>query len=397
MSQSTSRRAHGSVKLGLGAFGLVAIILAVVFGGGTALHRLVTNDQSVAPLETQDAQRAVRFGPRRSGGGSTVGEALGGFANGANILSLDDATFNRELDAMQNTGATWIRFDFLWPTIEPQNGQFNWTLYDRVVPAVKARGMKILGELVFTPDWARGPSCTATDKCPPGDPAQYQEFAKAVVARYKGSVSNWEIWNEPNLAGFWATGPDPVAYTQLLKAAYPAIKSVDPNATVVSGGLAPAGTRDASKYPPLDFLKAMYAAGAQGSFDAFGMHPYTYPYTPDDPAPYNNYYQLGTYYDVMVANGDANKQVWATEAGAPTGTYVGSDRRAISEDQQALTAKRIYEIAAQRPWQGPVFWFCFRDYGPDPGDIEQNFGILHNDWTPKPAYAAYVTAMQLPA
>ena len=32
---------------------------------------------------------------------------------------------------------------------------------------------------------------------------------------------------------------------------------------------------------------------------------------------------LGMYYDVMVANGDQDKQVWSTEAGAPTGTYVG--------------------------------------------------------------------------
>jgi len=96
----------------------------------------------------------------------------------------------------------------------------------------------------------------------------------------------------------------------------------------------------------------------------------------------------------MVANGDQDKQVWSTEAGAPTGTFVGSDRRAISEAQQAMTATRIYQIAATRPWMGPVFWFCFRDYGPDPADIEQNFGILHNDWTPKPAYDAYVTAMQ---
>ena len=97
----------------------------------------------------------------------------------------------------------------------------------------------------------------------------------------------------------------------------------------------------------------MYAAGAHGYFDAFGMHPYTYPYTPDEPASYNNYCNLGMFYDVMVANGDQDKQVWSTEAGAPTGTYVGSDRRAVSEAQQAMTATRIYQIAASRPVDGP--------------------------------------------
>ncbi len=39
---------------------------------------------------------------------------------------------------------------------------------------------------------------------------------------------------------------------------------------------------------------------------------------------------------------------------------------------------------------------CFRDYGPNPGDIEQNFGILANDFSPKPAYDAFVASMQLP-
>jgi hypothetical protein len=397
MSQPISRRARISLTIGMGTFGLIAIVVAVVLGGPSAVRRLVTNSESVSAIDTHEAQRAVRFGPRRVGGGSTVGQTIGGFANAADVLGLDDATFQRELDAMQATGATWLRFDFLWPTIEPQNGQFNWQLYDRVVPEATARGFRILGELSYTPPWARPANCTTTDKCPPANPADYQGFVQAVVARYKATVSDWEIWNEPNLSSFWATGPDPAAYTQLLKAAYPAIKAVDPNATVVTGGLAPSGVQDATRIPPLDYFKGMYAAGAQGSFDAFGMHPYTYPYTPDDPAPYNNYYNLGMYYDVMVANGDGNKQVWSTEAGAPTGTYVGTERRAISEAQQALTAQRIYEIAAQRPWQGPVLWFCFRDYGPDPTDIEQNFGILHNDWTPKPAYSAYVTAMQLPA
>jgi hypothetical protein len=113
MSQPTSRRAHRPIRLGLGAFGLVAIILAVVFAGGPALQRLVTGDNAVEKLDASDAQRAVRFGPRRVGGGSTVGQTIGGIANAAQFVFYDDATMNRELDGIQNTGAGWVRFDFL--------------------------------------------------------------------------------------------------------------------------------------------------------------------------------------------------------------------------------------------------------------------------------------------
>ena len=396
MSDPTSRRSRRTLRLGLGVFGVVALVVAAVVVGGTVVNRVIAQGSSVKPLDSTDAQRAVRYGPRRVGGGATVGQAIGGFANAAQFLFQDDASLNADLDAMQNTGATWIRFDFLWTYIEPNANQFQWTVYDKVVAAARARGFTILGELDFTPPWARGAACNTSDKCAPGDIGAWQQFITTTVNRYKGSVSHWEIWNEPNLSFFWQTGPDPAAYTALLKASYPAVKQADPNAVVVSGGLAPAGQLTADMYPPLDFLKGMYAAGAQGSFDAFGMHPYTYPFTPDEPKVYNNYYSLGSFYDVMVANGDGNKQIWSTEAGAPTGTAVEADRSAISEAQQALTATRIYQIAAQRPWQGPVFWFCFRDYGSDPSVIEDNFGILHNDGTPKPSYAAYVAAMQLP-
>jgi polysaccharide biosynthesis protein PslG len=395
MSEPTSYRSRRTLRLGFGAFGLVALVVAAVLAGGTVVHRLVSGGSAVTPVDSSDAARAVRHGPRRAGGGATVGQAIGGFANAAQFLFQDDASLNADLDAMQNTGATWIRFDFLWTYIEPDNNKYQWTVYDKVIGAAKARGFTILAELDFTPPWARGAACNFSDKCPPGDIAAWQEFIATTVNRYKGLVSHWEIWNEPNLRSFWETGPDPAAYTALLKASYPVVKQADPNAVVVSGGLAPAGLLTGDMYPPLDFLKGMYAAGVHGSFDAFGMHPYTYPFTPDEPKDYNNYYSLGSFYDVMSANGDANKQIWSTEAGAPTGTAVESDRRAISEAQQALTATRIYEIAAQRPWQGPVLWFCFRDYGTDPNNIEQNFGIVRNDSSPKPSYAAYVAAMQL--
>ncbi len=396
MSEPTSRRSRRTLRLGFGAIGLAALVVVAVLGGGAVVRRVVTTASPVTPVDSGDAQRAVRFGPRRVGGGNTVGQAIGGFANAAQFIFQDPTTLNRDLDAMQATGASWIRFDFLWTAIEPNAGQFQWKQYDAIVAAVKSHGFTILGEFNATPTWARGTACTASDKCPPADMAAWQDFIRNVVTRYKSSVGYWEVWNEPNLRGSWQTGPDPASYTQVLKAAYPAVKQADPNGVVVSGGLAPAGQLTSDAYPPLDFLKGMYAAGAQGSFDAFGLHPYTYPFTPDTPASYNNYFSMGAFYDVMVANGDANKQIWSTEAGAPTGTAVESDRRAISEAQQALTATRIYQIATQRPWQGPVFWFCFRDYGTDPNDIESNFGILHNDFSPKPSYAAYVQAMQLP-
>ena len=59
----------------------------------------------------------------------------------------------------------------------------------------------------------------------------------------------------------------------LLQAAYPAIKLVQPDSTVLAAGLSPAVGVDA----PPNFVNDMYIAGAKGYFDAIAMHPYVYP------------------------------------------------------------------------------------------------------------------------
>ena len=48
-----------------------------------------------------------------------------------------------------------------------------------------------------------------------------------VATRYKGKVSAYEVWNEPNGKVFWDPEPDAAQYTELLKAAYPAIKAAE--------------------------------------------------------------------------------------------------------------------------------------------------------------------------
>ena len=83
------------------------------------------------------------------------------------------------------------------------------------------------------------------------------------LARRLPAVDAWEIWNEEDGHEFWLGGPQPAAYTAMLKASYAAIKAVQPNDVVVTGGMV--GN-------DMDFLEQLYASGAQGSFDAVGVH-----------------------------------------------------------------------------------------------------------------------------
>jgi aryl-phospho-beta-D-glucosidase BglC (GH1 family) len=112
-----------------------------------------------------------------------------------------------------------------------------------------------------TPDWARPADSSFTH--PPTNVADFANFMTQLATRYKGQVAAYEIWNEPNLNYEWGEQtPDPAAYTELLKAAYTAVKAVDPAAKVISGGLATTGDGSATAYGDLDFLRGMYEAGA---------------------------------------------------------------------------------------------------------------------------------------
>jgi hypothetical protein len=290
-----------------------------------------------------------------------------------------------DLDAVAATGMTWVRTDFYWPLMEPGRGQFSWGATDEFVRAATARGLHVLAVPDYTPAWA---SSGPTDHYPPRNLSDYASFVAAATSRYAPmGVHAWEIWNEPNRASFWLPKADPPTYTHLLQQAYAAIKHVDSHATVISGGLSPAGD-DGLNMAPQTFLDAMYRNGARGSFDAVGYHPYSWPYPPMYAAGWNTFYQTPNVHAIMSHYGDGAKQIWGTETGWPTGT----GRYAVSEGTQAQ-----YTVDAIRQWEswsfhGPFFLYTIHDLGTNSNAWDQNMGMLDYHGSPKPVAAA-VTAL----
>jgi hypothetical protein len=293
---------------------------------------------------------------------------------------------------MAAAGGTYVRIDVDWWVVQWRDRDtWDWGEIDRLVDAVRARGMRVLGILDYTPPWAR-PAGTS-GKHPPTDLADYARFAGAAVTRYAPrGVHHWEIWNEPNTSWFWEPAPDPAAYARMLQAAYPAIKAVDPGATVITGGLSPApDAADGSLMSPNVFLGGVYAAGARGSFDAVGHHPSNWPVMPMRPEPnFNDNAFAGVtpkLYETMQANGDGAKKIWATEMGAPT-PWQGMDATYL-----AAYIREAYTAWAAWSYTGPLLWYSYRDGGTDPGEVEQHFGIVNRDFTPKGEALNTITAL----
>src|ERR1017187_5211443 len=229
-----------------------------------------------------------------------------------------------ELKSMKALGITSIRLDADWSGVQYGGpNSFSWAPLDRVVKSVRAAGMSADLIIDGCPAWAAPPGTSGDVSPPPASPAQYAAFATRVAQRYTPlGVTMFEIWNEPNNAGFWSPKPDPAAYTADLIAAYAAIKHVDRSAFVISAGLAPEAN-DGTNINAVTFLQDMYAHGAKGSFDAVGYHPYSYPALPNTYESWSGWSEMNqttpSFRSVMTSNGDAAKQIWITEVGAPTG------------------------------------------------------------------------------
>jgi hypothetical protein len=291
---------------------------------------------------------------------------------------------------MKSIGLSWVRADADWSWLEPEQGTFNWAPLDQEVQSIEAAGMNADLIIDDTPPWARN---SAADQLwgEPASASAYATFAGEVAARYGPmGVKTYEIWNEENTQLFWYPAPNPSLYTSMLKDAYAAIKAVEPNATVLSGGLAPAADDGAGDIAPIEFLQDMYADGAQGSFDALGDHAYSYPTLPDTEEPYSGWSQMDqtspSLRSVMVANGDGNKQIWITEIGAPSAGPDGVGTAAQAEEVTQAVAG-----AKAAPWIGAEFFYTYEDAADNP----DYFGFLNADGSAKPAWSALATALAL--
>jgi hypothetical protein len=284
-------------------------------------------------------------------------------------------------------GAHWVRVFATWPDLEPQRGVFapNWVAsYEQLFRSLPV-GTKVIIDVVDTPRWETG---SADEHSPPANPNDYAAFIGALAHRWAGRVAAYEIWNEEDLPEWWSGGPDPGAYAQLLKRAYPAVKAADPSATVVLGGLA--GN-------DFQFLEGVYRAGGKGSFDAVGVHtdtacnvlsPYRFLRGADNRMIPDSFLAYREVHATMLANGDSSpiwmtEMSWATtEATCPEGAFAGQKPQGVSEQAQATYLEQAYHCLKRDPYVKVALWFPVHDEG------AVGAGLVRADGQHKPSFGA---------
>ncbi len=288
---------------------------------------------------------------------------------GANIHFTSD---NTALDAAHAAGLAWVRMDLFWSAVEASTNVYNWSAYDNLLNSLQSRAMKAL--LIL--DYGNA-LYTGANNLPPTNAAAVQafgNFAQAAAQHFAGRGARFEIWNEPNIAGFWPPAANPTQYAALAQATIPRLHQGDPSAPVVTGGLSGFDYNFATGY--------LSRGGGSGA-TAVGVHPYGS--NPPEVLT-DRLLLLRSIVGQYLSNAPP---VWDTEWGFSSASFGDGHSPAARQRQAVLVSRELLSAcAAGFPL---VIYYDLRDDGTSSTDPEQNFGLLANDYSDKPAMQAVKT------
>lgn len=291
------------------------------------------------------------------------------------------------IQAMKDAHVQAVRIPMRWPTVEPKRGEWNFEKADKVVRALKEANIEILALFQGVPYWASklDPATIQgfKDAAPPKDNREWADYVRMCVSRYKKDIRYWEVWNEENGQEFYKPKPDAKEYVQILKSAYQAVKTIDPKATVILGGLQMNGiiANRWSSSKVENYLQEVYDAGGKPYFDVVNTHPYVQVASQNEGPEYCAKLTRDTV-ELMKKNGDGDKPLWITE----TGTGTSND---VTREMQAEHLEGIYRELFKIPEVKSIYWFSLRDTSQSICGGEETMGMLTLDMKPKPAYEAF--------
>lgn len=313
------------------------------------------------------------------------------------------------LQMAREAGIGWLVLHIPWEDVEPRKGRFQtepsflggvrntWDKYDAIVAEAHRYGIRLIARLDRPPAWARPERASAGAS--PVNLEDYGEFVATVARRYRGRIQHFQVWNEPNLYEEWGSlPPDPSAYARLLHVAARRIREANPDALVLSAPLAQTLERSDRNLSELDYLEALYAAGARESFDILMANAYGFDRPPEDPPDPGvlNMRRVELVRDIMVRHGDAQKPVWIAEFGwnAAPASFPPERLpwRRVDEAAQADYTERGLRWLLQQDWIGVVNVWYLRQVGDIPvTDASYYFRLIDTEFTPRPAYYRVAT------
>ncbi len=308
--------------------------------------------------------------PRTSGSG-VLSSGLG--------VAIHFTTDDRALDAIRDAGFKWVRTDLHWSAVETSAGVYNWNNFDALVNSAAARGLNVLFILCYGNSIYTGQSDTAYPPITSGAITAYGNYAEAAARHFAGKGVQFEVWNEPNISGFWKPAPNAAQYAAIAREAIARVHTGDPGAQVTTCGMS---TFD------FGFLRGYLSQGGGAGANALGVHPYEI----GNP-PRLLLEKILTMRGVAGAYLNPVPPIWDTEWGYTSTDFGGGNTSPARRRQAVLVARKLLTACAVGLPQS--IYYDIRDDGTDPANREHNFGLLANDYSEKDAMRAVkkLTAM----
>lgn len=263
------------------------------------------------------------------------------FGVGSYVNSIGAGNRGTAVSRLSELGAQWTRLEIGYSATP------DWGPSDDAIGQLRAAGINII-LLVGYHD-----SFSSHDT--------FKAWIATLVGKYGGSIQAWEIFNE---ADNYLSG---AAYADYLKDAHPVIKAANSGATVIASGIS-------ARQQATSFWNGMWDAGAGGSLDALGLHPYR------AGAPETKDFNTGNFVDSIklatssIAAHGGGKSVWITEFGWRNAT--------VGDADQANHLARAFALAATVSGVDVIVSFNLYDNAES-----GSYGLLNGDFSKKQSFS----------
>lgn len=248
-----------------------------------------------------------------------------------------------------------------WYNLEPEKGKWNFDPLDRAVERAEWKGVELLHTLGYPARWAADMTppheWNPGAALPPRDMADWEEYVRRVVSRYKGRIKFYELMNEPHFTevdgGWTSKRAFPVArMVDMARIASRVIKHEDPDARLIS--MSPSGGLNGVRR-----VDAFLKAGGGQFVDAVGFH--FYANTPEKIPKL-----VSALRKVLASNGQSHLDIWNTESGfyiagpdKPHGTAgMPEDETLYTAEQGAAVVSRALTLGAAAGLRR-FFWYSW--------------------------------------
>ena len=282
------------------------------------------------------------------------------------------------LATLQTSGFVYLRQPISWATIEPTQGNFDWTQLDAIFEHASARGMQIMATIENTPDWARRASERGYADAAPSDPQTLAAFTTALVQRYGARLPFVQFYDRPNLPERWGgSTPSPSEYVQLMAAANSAARGANAEVKVLLAEMDPRGA-SGEIGDDFNFIRQVYAVGGAPFFDIVSLQLDGGTHSPSDRSISESDLNLSraiALRELMIEQGDRAKAIWATRYGWAASASLSN------EDAASYLLEGIQRAREEWPWMGPMFGWSLI-----PEDPWGSYSLLNADGTAKPQF-----------